>query len=67
MISSFIYIFVYICCPLALGKTTKEEATEVLLWSVALHGAETWTLRRNDQKPLEALEMWIWGIVESVK
>ena len=30
LVSSFIYIFVYICCPLALGKRTKKEASEVL-------------------------------------
>ena len=30
LVSSFIYIFVYICCPLAFGKITKEEASEAL-------------------------------------
>ena len=29
LVSSLIYIFVYICCPLILGKRTKEEASEV--------------------------------------
>ena len=32
-----------------------------------LYGAETWTLRRNEQKQLEAFEMWIWRRLESVK
>jgi len=28
------------------------------IWSIALYGAETWTLRAVDQKHLESLEMW---------
>jgi hypothetical protein len=30
------------------------------VWSVALYGAETWTLRAVDQKHLESFEMWCW-------
>ena len=37
------------------------------VWSVALYGTETWTLRRNEQKRLEAFEMWIWRRMERVK
>ena len=37
------------------------------VWSVALYGAETWILRRNEQKRLEAFEMWIWRRMERVK
>ena len=37
------------------------------VWSVALHVAETWTLRRNEQKRLEAFEMWICRRMERVK
>jgi hypothetical protein len=28
------------------------------IWSIALYGAETWTLRKLDQKYLESFEMW---------
>ena len=37
------------------------------MWSVGLYGAETWTLRRNKQKQLEAFEMWICRRMERVK
>ena len=30
------------------------------IWSIALYGAETWTLRAVDQKHLEIFEMWCW-------
>ena len=36
-------------------------------WSVALYGAETLTLRRNEQKRLEAFEMWEWRRMERIK
>ena len=49
------------------GKRTKEEASEVLCWSVALYGAETWNLRRNEQKRLKEFEMWIWRRMKPVK
>ena len=32
-----------------------------------MYGAETWTLRRNEQKQLEAFEMWVWRRMERVK
>ena len=32
-----------------------------------MYGAETWTLRRNEQKQLEAFEMWVWRRLEHVK
>ena len=37
------------------------------VWSVALYGAETWTLRQNEQNELEAFEMWILRRMERVK
>jgi len=34
------------------------------IWSIALYGAETWTLRAVDQKNLENFEMWCWRRME---
>jgi hypothetical protein len=34
------------------------------IWSIALYGAETWTLRAVDQKHLESFEMWCWKTME---
>ena len=38
----------------------KKRIVTTLAWSVALYGAETWTIRKEDRRQLEALEMWIW-------
>ena len=52
-----------------LGKrtTVSRRLVKCFVWSVALYGVETWTLRRNEHKRLEAFEMWIWRRMERVK
>jgi len=36
------------------------------IWSIALYGAETWTLRAVDQKRPESFEMWCWRRMEKI-
>ena len=36
------------------------------VWSIALYGAETWTLRAVDQKHLESFEMLCWRRMEKI-
>jgi len=36
------------------------------IWSIALYGAEIWTLRAVDQKHLESSEMWCWRRMEKI-
>jgi hypothetical protein len=36
------------------------------IWSIALCGVETWTLRKVDQKYLENFEMWCWRRMENI-
>ena len=45
------------CGPLE--KELRKTLVKCFVWSLVLYGAETWTLRRNEQKQLEAFEMWI--------
>jgi len=44
----------------SLNMKLKKRMVKTLVWSVVLYGSETWTLRRDDIKILEAFEMWIW-------
>ena len=37
------------------------------VWIVALYASETWTLRRSEQKRLEAFQTRIWRRMEHVK
>jgi hypothetical protein len=36
------------------------------VWSIALYGAETWTLQAVEQKHLEGFEMWCWRRMEKI-
>ena len=38
----------------------RKKLVKCYIWSIALYGAETWTLRAADQKHLESFEMWCW-------
>ena len=49
-----------------LSKSLKKRLVKTLIWSVVLYGSETWTLRKEDIKRLEAFEMWIWRRMEKV-
>ena len=44
----------------------RKKLVKCYVWSIALYGAETWTLRAVDQKHLESLEMWCWRRMENV-
>ena len=36
------------------------------MWTTLLYGSATWTLRKEDIRKLEALEMWLWRRMEKI-
>jgi hypothetical protein len=42
----------------------RKKLVKCYIWSIALYGAETWTVRKVDQKYLESFEMWCWRRME---
>jgi hypothetical protein len=42
----------------------RKKLVKCYIWSIALYGVETWTLRKLDQKHLESSKMWCWGRME---
>ena len=44
----------------------RKKLVKCFIWSIALYGAETWTLRAIDQKHLESFEMWCWRRMEKI-
>jgi len=48
------------------SKEVKKKMVKTLVWSTLLYGSETWTLRKEDIRRLEAVEMWIWRRMERV-
>jgi len=44
----------------------RKKLVKWYVWSIALYGAETWTLRAVDQKHLESFKMWCWRRMEKI-
>jgi hypothetical protein len=42
----------------------RKKLVKCYIWSIALYGAETWTLRAVDH--LESFEMWCWRRMEKI-
>jgi hypothetical protein len=49
-----------------LDLNLRKELLKCYIWSMALYGAETWTLRAADQKHVESFEMWCWRRMEKI-
>jgi hypothetical protein len=44
----------------------RKKLVKCYVWSIALYGAETWTLRAMDQKILDSFEIWCWKRMEKI-
>jgi hypothetical protein len=44
----------------------RNKLVKCYIWSIAFYGAETWTLRKLDQKYLQSFEMWCWRRMEKI-
>ena len=49
-----------------LDLNLRKKLVKCYIWSTALYGAETWTLRETDQKYLGHFEMWCWRRMEKM-
>jgi hypothetical protein len=38
----------------------RKKLVKCYNWSIALYGAESWTLQKLNKKWLESFEMWCW-------
>ena len=50
----------------SLSHKIKKKMIKTLVWSIALYASETWTLRKEEYRKLDALEMWLWRRMEKV-
>jgi hypothetical protein len=48
------------------SSTLLKKLVKCYIWSIALYGSETWTIRALDQKHLESIEMWCWKRMEKI-
>ncbi|XP_063596230.1 uncharacterized protein LOC134773083 [Penaeus indicus] len=50
-----------------LSRGLKVKLAKALVWSVALYACETWTVRKQEERMIDAFEMWLWRRVIRVK
>jgi len=51
---------------LPLDLKLRKELVKWYIWSIAVYGAVTWTLRAVNQKLLERFEVWCWRRMEKI-
>jgi len=51
---------------ITLDLELRKKPVKCYIWSVALCGAETGTVRAVDRKQLESFEMWCWRRMEKI-
>jgi hypothetical protein len=44
----------------------RKKLVKYYIWSMALYGAETWTIRAVDPKHTGSSEMWCWRRMEKI-
>ena len=45
----------------------RKQIMKALVWSTALYASETWTLRKENRRRIEAFEMWTWRKMMKIK
>ena len=50
-----------------INLSVRKRLVKTLVWSVTLYGSETWTLRKDESRRLDAFEMWIWRRMFEIK
>lgn len=49
-----------------MSSHVKKKIIKTVIWSTALYAAETWTLRKEEIRRLNSLEMWLWRRMEKI-
>jgi hypothetical protein len=44
----------------------RKKLVTCYVWSIALYGVETWTLRKIDHNYLESFAVWCWRRMEKI-
>ena len=49
-----------VTCNRKISRQTRKKLVKTLVFPVFLSGAETWTLKQEDRRRIDAFEMWVW-------
>jgi hypothetical protein len=53
-------------CTGTMDLELRKKLVKCYIWSIAVYGAETWTLHGADQEHLGSFEMWCWRRMEKI-
>ena len=48
------------------SRRVKKKLIKTLMWTMLLYGCETRTLRKEEIMSFEAVEMWLWRMMEKI-
>ena len=54
-------------CSNKLSLEMKRKLIKSCIWSVGLYGSEIWTVGKNEERIINAFEMWYWRIMLKIK
>ena len=43
-----------------LKRDTKKRIIKTLIWPILMYGSETWVLKAEESRRIQAFEMWLW-------
>ena len=49
-----------------ISREVKKRIIKTVVWSALFYGSETWSLKAEDIRRIEAFEMWVWRRMEKV-
>jgi hypothetical protein len=54
------------CCIDLRSCITKTKIAETVIFPAVTEGSESWTVRKNERKEIDAFEMWTWRKIPQV-
>ena len=54
-------------CSSSISLEKRKMLLKTYVWSIAMNGCETWTIRKAERKRVEAFEMWCYRRMMNIK
>src|SRR5262249_42602090 len=48
-------------------KETRKRIIKTIIWPIMMYGSETWVLKAEDCRRIQAFEVWMWRRMEKIK
>ena len=43
------------------GRSTKVRLVKAMVFPMVMYGCESWTIKKTEQRRIDAFELWCWG------